>query len=375
MPQISDYLYRKASARKIPLGAGFELSPVCNFACKMCFLRKTAAQVKAEGKRVREWTEWLELAEACRSEGTLFLLLTGGEPFLYPHFKELYLKLHEMGFILSIITKVTLIDERAMDWLKGAAPSRVNVTLYGASPETYGRLCGHLEGYERAVRAIRMLKEAGIPVVINASMIPENACDLEEIQAFGKELGVNTRIATYMFPPVRRDREKSDSRFSPDEAAQMFLRKMRCLLTGEDYRTEIRKQLKEAEKEPPTEPADWGNSQEYMRCRAGRSSFWVSWDGTMTACGMTPFPVRVQPFERPFRDCWLELTDQVRNTPVLRECAGCPRRSVCNPCVAMMYAETGEVNCRAPYLCEMAEKIIENIKCELKEGNPHGKEA
>ena len=77
MPQISDYLYRKASANKIPLGASFELSPVCNFACKMCYLRKTAAQVKAEGKRIRDWTEWLALAEACRKEGTLYLLLTG----------------------------------------------------------------------------------------------------------------------------------------------------------------------------------------------------------------------------------------------------------------------------------------------------------
>lgn len=370
MPQVSDYLYRKASTRKIPLGAGFELSPVCNFACRMCYLRKTAAQIKAEGKRVRDWTEWLELAEACRKEGTLFLLLTGGEPFLYPHFKELYLELHRRGFVLSINSNGTLIDEETVEWLKEAAPSRVNITLYGASPETYGRLCGHPEGYERATRAIRMLKEAGIPVVINASMIPENACDLEQILEFGKNLGLNTRMATYMFPPVRRDREAGDSRFSPEEAAQMFLRKLRCLLTEEDYQAELQKQLKDA-KADPSEKEDWGSNPEFMRCRAGRSSFWVSWDGTMTACGMTPFPVQVYPFERPFQDCWLELTDRVRSTPVLQGCAGCHHRSICNPCVAMMYAETGEVNCRAPYLCEMAEKIITNMKREEKEGNIH----
>ena len=376
MPQISDYLYRKASANRIPLGAGFELSPVCNFACKMCYLRKTAVQVKAEGKRIRDWTEWLVLADACRNEGTLYLLLTGGEPFLYPHFKELYLRLHEMGFILSINSNGTLIDEETVAWLKGAAPSRVNVTLYGASPETYRRLCGHPEGYERAVNAIRMLKEAGIPVVINASMIPENACDLEKILTFGKKLGINTRMATYMFPPVRRKREETDSRFSPETAAQMYLRKMRCLLTEEEYQTELRKRLEDTRDETTKDAEDWGNNhQEFMRCRAGRSSFWISWDGTMTACGLTPFPLQVYPFERPFRDCWLELTERVRSTPVLQECTGCSRRSECNPCVAMLYAETGDVSRRAPYLCEMAESILDNMKHEVEERSQYGQRA
>lgn len=371
MPQISDYLYRKASIRKVPLGGSFELSPVCNFACKMCYVRKTPSQIAAEGKRLRDWTEWLALAEACRREGMLFLLLTGGEPFLYPHFRELYERLHAMGLVLAINSNGTLIDEETLAWLKRAAPSRVNITLYGASPETYRRICGHADGYTRAMNAIRMLHAAGIPVVINASMIPENEGDLEEIFAFGRGLGLNVRMATYMFPPIRRGREESDSRFSPEQAAGVYLRKLRCLLTPEGYQAELGKQLAESGGEAPGDAEDWGSHQgegELMRCRAGRSSFWVSWDGTMTACGLTPFPVQVKPFERDFHDCWMELTNQVRSTMALRECAGCPRRTACNPCVAMLYAETGDVNYKAPYLCEMSQKIVEKMKLEYKGG-------
>ena len=51
MPLISDYLFRKASARKIPLQGAFELSPVCNFSCKMCYLRKTLEQIAQSGKK------------------------------------------------------------------------------------------------------------------------------------------------------------------------------------------------------------------------------------------------------------------------------------------------------------------------------------
>ena len=76
MANISDYLYRKASINKIPINGTFELSPVCNFTCKMCYIRKTAAQLKKDGKELIDWKKWLELAKECRDAGMLFLLLT-----------------------------------------------------------------------------------------------------------------------------------------------------------------------------------------------------------------------------------------------------------------------------------------------------------
>lgn len=368
MAVYSDYLYQKASRNRIPLNGCFELSPICNFHCRMCYVRKTHEQIRKEGKRIREWKEWIDLAKQCKEEGMLYLLLTGGEPFLYPHFQELYEELHRMGFIISINSNGTMIDEKTVEWLKTMAPGRINITLYGASADTYERICGNADGYYRAVKAILLLKEAGIPVVINASMIPENEKDLEEIVEFGKKYGINTRIAVYMFPPVRREQEKEDSRFTAQEAAEIFHRKQRCLFAQKEYDRIIKKDW---EKIGPSKTGDkdevWGSNLEYMRCRAGRSSFWVSWDGTMCACGMLPFPVQKYPFEYPFRECWLELTDKVRTTKVLAECNKCEKKEICKPCVAMLYAETGDVNRKAPYLCEMTDCIIDRMKYELQE--------
>lgn len=367
---LSDYLYRKASQRKIPLMGTFELSPVCNFACKMCYVRKTPEQIRQEGKQLIPWERWLDLAKECRDEGMLYLLLTGGEPFLYPGFRQLYTQLHQMGILLYINTNGTMIDEDTVQWLKAQAPCRVNITLYGSSRETYQRICGHADGYDRAIRAIHLLKEAGIPVVINASMIPENAADLESIIETGKTLQINTRVATYMFPPMRRDKESGDSRFTPRESAAMYLRKLRCKMPPDEFCRMLR------ENETANESAetdDWGGHEEFMRCRAGRSTFWVNWEGNMTACGMLDFPLRVQPFETPFRDCWMELTDRVRSTPVLKGCAGCSKRKVCNPCVAMIYGETGTVDQKAPYLCQLADQVTTQMKQALEEIK-HGQE-
>lgn len=362
MPLISDRLFQKASINKIPLNAGFELSPICNFSCRMCYVRRTKEQIEEEGKSLRSWKEWLKLAEECWDEGTLYVLLTGGEPFLYPGFKNLYKELHKMGFLISINTNGTMIDHEMIEWLKENAPYRINITLYGASSETYGRVCHNPQGYEKAVTAIKLLKEAGIPVVINASMIPENAVDLEKIMNFGKSLGINTRVSTYMFPPARRHREEQDSRFTPDQSAEMYIRKMKCQFEPEVFYQKMDKLIKSVNDKKSLQSDDWGNHTEYMRCRAGRSSFWVSWEGVMTACGMLPFPLETFPFENSFRNCWKELTDKVRTTPVLKACSKCEKRDVCGPCVAMQYTEIGDVNGKAPYLCEMSECIIKHIE-------------
>lgn len=374
---VSDYLYQKASLNKIPLSGCLELSPVCNFTCKMCYVRKTYKQIQNEGKYLKHWSEWLKLAKQLKEAGTLYLLITGGEPFIYPNFKELYLALHEMAFVISINSNGTMIDENTVKWLKKAAPSRINITLYGASRETYKKICNNPDGYDKAVKAILMLKEAGIPVVINASMIPENKHDMNKIIEFGKKHGINTRISTYMFPPVRREKEDTDSRFDSTEAALMYINKNQCQMDLDIYKKFLKNQLSTLDnnksnnmyhKQESNKIENWGvHKEEYMRCRAGRSSFWVSWDGTMTACGMLKFPIAVYPFDRPFKECWMDLTNKVRTTTVLKECIGCNKKEICNPCVAMLNSEVGNINKKAPYLCEMTDIIVLEMKKRLSE--------
>ena len=139
-PVIASYLSDKAIKNKIPLSGTFELSPICNMDCKMCYVKMTKSEVEKVG-RLRTTDEWIKIAEDAREAGMLFLLITGGEPLLYKGFKELYLKLVKMGLIITINTNATLIDEEMADFFAKYPPSRLNITLYGGSNETYERLC------------------------------------------------------------------------------------------------------------------------------------------------------------------------------------------------------------------------------------------
>ena len=140
-------LLDRAKRVRTPANGSIELLPLCNMNCDMCYVRLSRREMEAQG-RLRTAEEWLEVGRQMKEAGVLFLLLTGGEPFLYPEFRKVYLGLRQMGMILTINTNGTLIDEDLAAFFGKYKPRRVNITLYGADDGAYERLCH----YPRRVR-------------------------------------------------------------------------------------------------------------------------------------------------------------------------------------------------------------------------------
>ena len=154
--KIEERLVAKATLANIPIGGTFELLPLCNMNCDMCFIRLNKDEMNSIG-RLKSADEWLNIARQMKDEGTLFVLITGGEPLLYPEFKKLYKGLKELGMIITINTNGTLITEDIARMFGEDKPRRVNITLYGASNETYNKLCHNPKGFDQTIRGIELL--------------------------------------------------------------------------------------------------------------------------------------------------------------------------------------------------------------------------
>ena len=353
---MTNYLYTKASRNGMPLSGTFELTPCCNMACKMCYVRKT----KEEQEKIaplRTAKEWLELGKTAREQGMLYLLLTGGEPFLHPDFREILSGLHRMGLLISINSNGTLIDEETVEWLKETPPVRINITLYGASDETYARLCGNPKGFTQTARAIRLLKEAGIQVKINCSVTPYNVDDLEGIYAFAREEGLLVQATSYMFPPLRRDTSMvgQNDRFSPQEAAYQSA----CILAldlGEDefLRRVSRDESLAFPQEIEEDCPEIDGEGDGIRCRAGKCSFWITWDGRMLPCGMFPEGNAQNVFQIGFEKAWEQVHEEALAIRLPAKCSGCTLRDQCKACAAMVMTESGNFHTVPEYRCKMA---------------------
>ena len=115
----------------------------------MCLVRVDNNRIRELECRERTADEWIHMAEQAAKAGTLGLLLTGGEVTLRPDFCEIYEAVAQMGFLLTVYTNATMITDKVMDVFRKYPPHKIGVTMYGASNDTYKRLCGCENGYDR----------------------------------------------------------------------------------------------------------------------------------------------------------------------------------------------------------------------------------
>lgn len=355
MDQLTDInpverrLVDKANAAWIPISSSFELTPLCNLKCDMCYVRMEQSEVKQAGG-LRSADEWLHTAEELRQAGTLFLLLTGGEPLLYPGFADLYLRLKEMGFILTLNTNATLITEEWAQLFQRQKPRRINVTLYGGSNETYESLCHVSNGFDRCMNGLRLLKAHGIDVKLNLTLLKKNRNDFSRLLEIGRTLDIPVSTSSYMSvfcsKTCTSQLEIPRIRMSADDVAKIDVEYLKYK-KGDDYPAYACEMGNFLKHDIPTASEGQG-----LTCRAGKSSCWINWQGIMTPCVDMAVPA-VSLAETSVAEAWKKITDERKNLPLHTECAGCALRPVCDVCYANASNEKAYCG-NLHYLCDIA---------------------
>ena len=355
-PMMIKYLHDKAANEGIPLSGTFELTQRCNFNCEMCYVHdanKKDDPISAE--------QWIDMGRQAKEAGTVFLLLTGGEPMIRKDFEEIYLGLMKMGFIITINTNGSLID-RHIEMFKKYPPFRFNISLYGADDRAYNSLC-HVNSYDKVISNIKLAKENGIPVRLNHVVTPANNCDCKKIIDTAKDLDALIKSTAYAYPAIRLGKTDNEARLTAEEAAQRTIDIDKYNYNKEEF-------LRRYEHMINLAPSIEDNS---MRCRGGRCSFWITADGIMRPCGMIS-----EPDTYPFRDGLVKAWEQTkRNTNEIKlpdECITCKYSGFCIVCAAMCKAETGSFSKKPEYICKMMKKYYELSLREVESAKNEDKE-
>jgi sulfatase maturation enzyme AslB (radical SAM superfamily) len=216
-------------------------------------------------------------------------------------------------------------------------------------------MCG-LDTFDLVLENIRALKKADVDIRLNVSVTPYNKQDLERIYHISTELDVYAKATSYMYPSIRVNDNQygCGNRLDPMDAAACALDWDQLRMNKEVYKNRVQALCtREATsvKECATDQNDG------MFCRAGSSSFWINWDGTMVPCGMMPAPVS-HPLETGFAAAWETIRAETAVIRLPKECGVCPNRKMCAVCAAICITETGSFDHRPDYLCRMTEETI-----------------
>lgn len=346
------------SEERYPINGTFELTGRCNLSCKMCLVRVGQEQI-CQSRRERTAEEWIHMAEQIRDAGTFSLLLTGGEVMLRPDFCEIYEAISKMGFILTVYTNATMVTDKIMEMFRKNPPHKIGVTMYGASNETYEKMCGCRDGYDRFVEGIRKLRTLPSLFDIRTTIIKDNLADLQAMKDFVKQ-------------EFGEDKTLTISRFVTDAVRGGVAHPKECRLTAEEnvemiYSNfvELARRVQNGELQMPEEiekmPVGHGAKIEegkylFEHCKAGIESYAIAWDGKMYACELLNQGY-TEPFETGFEDAWEHLPEQYPLSQQVEKCVSCEYAGLCEVCPATRLAETGEWFGVPEYSCEEAKKM------------------
>lgn len=346
-------LFARAEQTQTPIYGGFELTPYCNLACKMCYVKETAPGLPVLGAQ-----EWLDFGRQAAEMGTLVVQITGGEPMLHPEFRTIYAGLKALGMVLTMNTNGTLIDEAMADFLAANMPRRMNVTLYGPNREVYAQLCGHGEAFDRTIRAIELMLARRIPVKINLTPTTINYPYWDEMLAICKRYSLVAEMTPYLFEPLRKTCPgRQQYRLDAQRMAEVIEKQRRFRYNEEQmkaYAVLAQRGL------PHFEESRRTTELMPLSCRAATSSFWLCWDGRMNACVNMTQP-RADVRTLGFAGAWERVKEYGKTIRMPAKCAACSLRMLCMPCAAVCLHENGTFEQVPQIMCDATEAYARNL--------------
>ena len=177
----NEYLDGESRQAGVPRMGVFELTPLCNLDCKMCYVHLQKDQLR--GASLLTGEQWIGLMQEAIDAGMLSAQLSGGEAMMHPDFDEIYLFLYERGIRITVMTNGILLTDKRIAFFQKYRPAAIQITLYGGSDDAYERVTGH-RMYERVTGNIVKAKEIGCRLTITAT--PSHYFGVEDVKFASK---------------------------------------------------------------------------------------------------------------------------------------------------------------------------------------------
>lgn len=348
--EFVDKLHRE----HVPLSGSIELTHRCNLACRHCYqFRPREGELEAG--------RWIETLNELVERGCLFLAFTGGEPLLKEGFRDILLAAAERSFYVTLQTNATLVDGGTARFLGSIPTLRVDVSVYGARPATHDFLTLEKGSFAATRRALELLRENGVPLMLKVVVGSFNLDEVEGIAELADELGAQAVFTSLIFP--RNDRDPAPTELRLDDAGlERFMRfEMEhlpvYLSEAMDVPVESVVEYVQRCALSPVDPQT--GSRRY--CGAGRTVFAINPYGDVYPCVAFPF-VLGNINKESYGSIWknsralLDLRSVEEEIPEV--CGRCEMLSNCGLCRALTYQEKGDIMAVSEEKCRLTRAFL-----------------
>lgn len=171
----------KAIDKLIPFAVTFETTYTCNEWCIHCFMERNLPSL--------EFSKIKIILDGLANEGCLFLSLTGGEFFTRRDAVEIIEYASGLHFVIDILSNGTLITRDLAEKLSCRPVRRLQISLYGATPETHDAITKLPGSFEKTVAGIRLLRGAGVKVEVAFPLMNQNFNERFLVKQLAESMG------------------------------------------------------------------------------------------------------------------------------------------------------------------------------------------
>lgn len=342
--------------RRVPLMGTIELTSRCNLKCVHCYLGPQEEQWK---KRSQEMSteKVLSVVDEIVAAGTLYLLITGGDPMVHRDFKKVYRYAREQGLLVTVFCDGILVNDEIIELFTELPPFVVEVSLYGATAEVYEAVTRVKGSYPKAIKGIKRLLDNGIRVGLKTVLMTVNRHEMDAMRAIAEGFGVPFRMDNAIFPCLpNSSKDPLQYRITPKQAVEAEL--------SDPKRAQEWVSYIDSRKGTP-------QGETTYRCGAGVNSFHVDPFGFASPCLMTT-QYRHSLKDRSFESLWGQELVQLRSHKPREEygCNSCEMQVACSGCPGFNYQETGHEDVKSQYVCDTTKERWEAIQLLVAKPRP-----
>jgi radical SAM protein with 4Fe4S-binding SPASM domain len=349
---------QRVGGRRVPLSGTIELTRRCNNRCRHCYNNLLASDLHAHAEELRT-DEMVRILDETAEAGCVWLLLTGGEIFLRPDFREIYTHAKQNGLLVTLFTNGTLITPELADFLANQRPFSIEITLYGATRETCERVTGTPGSFGRCLRGIGHLRDRGLPLKLKATVSTLNRHETQAMKRLAEDdLGLPFRFDALLNARCDGSPGPLGVRLAPEEVVRLDLADPERAEALRDFARKRNGQTVRDENAP------------LYPCGGGAHSFAVDPCGRLRACAISPgegFDLRGGSFQ----EGWGRFLARLRERRVDRgtKCLACSLKELCGMCPANGELECGDPQQPVDFLCRVAHLRAHALGIPLA---PHG---
>ena len=331
-----EYLNRKTISNLIPIRSIIELTYRCNFSCIHCYA------IQKHDRKDLNTSDFHNIIDQLADMGSLTMTFSGGEPLIRDDFFEIAQYARDKRFAIRIFSNGSLIDQEKALFIKELKPLSIDISLYGASKETYEIITGGRKHFQQTMEGIDHLIERGIKPFLKFPLMRENFNDYEFMKGIAGEKGLKF---VYDFNMSPRD----DGDMEPVEHIISEKQELDCMRHEELKFSPVQR-----------DPDDFV-------CNAARNNFAISPYGDVFPCIQLRIPAG-NCREKLLQEIWNESEDikKVREIRFkdFKECISCEKASYCFICPGISHIERGKMTAPYTYACRKASLRSSLVKTE-----------